>query len=144
MTENNDAVPRSFLIIGAAALLWNLLGVSVFVTQITMTEAVLMALPDAQRAVYENMPSWPMATNAAAVTMSVLGCILLLLKRGLAVACFGLSLASLVVQMYYAFIYVDSIGIFGVGSAVVSTTLFVIAVALLWYSRSVRQKGWIN
>ena len=89
MTENNDAVPRSFLIIGAAALLWNLLGVSVFVTQITMTEAVLMALPDAQRAVYENMPSWAMATNAAAVTMSVLGCILLLLKRGLAVACFG-------------------------------------------------------
>lgn len=144
MTENDNAVPRSFWIISIAALVWNLLGLFIFYTQVTMTESVLMAMTEAQQLVYENMPTWATAVHATAVTMGTLGCVLLLLRRGLAVACFGLSLAALVVQMYYAFVYVDSVEIFGGGSAIVSTTVFVIAVLLLWYARNAKENNRLN
>ncbi len=73
MTENDSAAPRSFWIVSGAALLWNFLGLFIFVMQISMTEETLMTFTEAQRMVYENMPSWATATHAVAVTMGVVG-----------------------------------------------------------------------
>ena len=53
-----DPIPRSFMIIAAVALVWNLLGVTAYIMQVTMDEASLLALPEAERLIYETTPAW--------------------------------------------------------------------------------------
>ena len=144
MTEDDSAAPSSFWIVSGVALLWNFLGFYIFVTEISMTEETLMTFTEAQRMVYVNMPSWATATHATAVTMGVVGCLLLLFRRALAVLCFGLSLAALIIQTYYAFVFIDSVEIFGGSSAIVSSVVFITAIALLLYAIGVKEKGWIS
>ena len=43
MNENNAALPRSFWMLSSAALAWNLIGLFIYVTQVTMTEETLAA-----------------------------------------------------------------------------------------------------
>src|SRR3546814_11602842 len=51
-------VPASVWIVGALALLWNLVGVAAFVMQVAMPAEALGAMPAEQRAIYEAPPAW--------------------------------------------------------------------------------------
>ena len=139
-----DAIPRSFWIISAVALVWNLLGVAAYVMQVTMTEDALMKLPEAQRMFYETMPAWATGAFAVAVFGGALGSLLLLLRKSWAVPVFVVSLAGILVQLYHAFAMVDGIKIFGSGGLIMPAITLVIAVLLVWYSRSASAKAWIS
>ena len=56
--EVTAAPPKMFYWVSGAALVWNLLGVMAYVGQVTMSPDVLQAMPEEQRALYENMPAW--------------------------------------------------------------------------------------
>ena len=73
--------PRSFYVISGIALLWNLVGVMVYVMQVTMTDEALAAMDPAERALMESMPSWLIGVYALAVNAGALGCLLLILKK---------------------------------------------------------------
>lgn len=139
-----NAVPRSFWIISGVALVWNLLGVAAFVAHMSMTEDALMQLPEAQRTFYEAMPEWANAAFALAVFGGALGCVLLLLRRSWAVPVFITSLAGLLAQLYHAFIMARGLEVFGSGGLIMPAITLVIAVLLVWYSRSANEKAWIN
>src|SRR3546814_18207171 len=51
-------VPASVWIVGALALLWNLVGVAAFVMQVAMPAEALGAMPAEQRAIYAATPAW--------------------------------------------------------------------------------------
>ena len=55
-TEQDTPIPRSFMLISAGALVWNLLGVAAYISQVTMSEAALAALPEGERLLYETIP----------------------------------------------------------------------------------------
>ncbi|HEX9851702.1 MAG TPA: hypothetical protein VGA68_01760 [Woeseiaceae bacterium] len=139
-----NAVPRSFWVISGIALVWNLLGVLAFVTHMTMTEDALAELPEAQRMFYESIPAWADGAFAVAVFGGALGSLLLLLRKSLAVPVFIASLAGLLVQMYHSFIMAGGIDIFGPGALMLPGLTLVIAVFLVWYSRSASSKAWIS
>jgi hypothetical protein len=139
-----DAIPRSFWIISGVALVWNLLGVAAFVAHMTMTEQALMKLPEAQRMFYEAIPAWADGAFAVAVFGGALGSLLLLLRKSWAVPVFVVSLAGILVQLYHAFVMADGIKIFGTGGLVMPATTLIIAVLLVWYSRSAIAKAWIS
>jgi hypothetical protein len=73
--------PRSFYIIGIAALIWNLIGVMTYVMQVTMSDAAMAALPEEQQAFIQNSPVWVTAAYAIAVNAGALGCVLLLVRQ---------------------------------------------------------------
>ncbi len=139
-----DAIPRSFWIISAVALVWNLLGVAAYVMQVTMTEDALMKLPDAERMLYENIPAWATGAFAVAVFGGVLGSLLLLLRKSWAVPVFTVSLAAILVQDYYWFFVARSTEVYGPGGLMMPAMVIVIAVLLVWYSRSASAKAWIS
>jgi len=56
--------PRSFYVISSVALAWNLVGVMLYVMQVTMSDEVLSAMDPAQRAYVESTPSWLIAVYA--------------------------------------------------------------------------------
>jgi len=138
------AVPKSFWIVGALALVWNLLGVMAYIMQMTMTEEALLALPAAERALYENVPAWATSAFAIAVNGGALGCLLLLLRRAWAVPVLAVSLAGVAVQMYHSLFIARSIEVYGPGGLSMPILVIVVAVFLIWYARSAREKGWIS
>ena len=139
-----DAIPRSFWIISWAALIWNLGGVASFVTHMTKTEEALMKLPEAQRQFYETLPAWADGAFAAAVFGGLLGSLLLLLRKAWAVPVFIASLAGLLVQLYHAFIMAGGLEVFGAAALAMPALILVIAVFLVWYSRSASARAWIS
>jgi len=137
-------VPMSFWIIGGLALAWNLLGVAMYVMQMTMTEEALMVLPEAERALYLNVPAWATSAFAIAVNGGALGCLLLLRRRAWALPVLILSLLGVLVQMYHSLFIANSIEVYGPGGAVMPLMVIVIAVFLIWYAKAARDKNWIR
>ena len=144
MSAGGTRVPKSFWVISALALVWNLVGVAAYVMQVTMTEEALMQYPEAERAIYANMPVWATSAFAIAVTAGALGSALLLLRNAWAVPAFLLSLAGVLVQMYHAFVVANVMEVVGPSSAIGPAFVIGIGVALIWYSRSVKEKGWLR
>ena len=142
--SDGTPVPKSFRVIGVLALVWNLLGVAAYVMQVTMTNEALMQYPEAERAIYANMPVWATSAFAIAVTAGVLGSVLLLLRSAWAVPAFLLSLAGVFVQMYHAFAVANMMDVKGPSSVIGPALVIGFGVALIWYSRSVKEKGWLR
>lgn len=144
MTNSSSSVPTSFRVIGVLALLWNLLGLAVYVMQVTMTPETLSAYTEAERSLYSDVPVWATSAFATAVTFGVLGCILLLLRRSWALPAFLVSLAAVLVQTYHSFVIANTIEVLGPMSAVGPAFVLGIGCALVWYTRHAKENGWLR
>jgi len=143
-TAAAGVVPRSFWITAALALAWNLLGVMAYIVQMTMTEEALLALPEVERTLYENVPAWATAAFAIAVNGGALGCLLLLLRRAWAYPVLIVSLAGILVQMYHSLFVANSIEVYGPGGMTMPVMVIVIGAYLVWYANKARDRGWIR
>jgi len=142
MSEENNKPPKSFYWIAGVALVWNLMGLGAYVSQVTMTPEMLNALPEAERALYENWPAWATSAFAIAVNAGVLGCLLLLLRKSLALPLFVLSLVALLAQQFNTYVLMKALPVVGPVDAVFSAAVVVIGVYLIWVANDAKQKGW--
>jgi len=130
----------SFWLIGAVALIWNVLGVANFFVQ--MNPDVLAAYRESERAIVESRPAWATGAFAIAVFGGALGCLLLLLRKSAAYYLFIGSLLGVIVTMTDTL----SVGIdFGLGEILgIILMPLVVAAFLIWYSKQAESKGWIS
>lgn len=142
--ESSSKSPRSFLVVAGVGLAWNLLGVAAYVGQVTMDPDALNALPEAERMLFENVPSWATAAFAIAVNGGALGCLLLLLRKAVATPVLIASLLGVLVQMYHSFFIANSIEVYGPGGMIMPISVLIIAIYLVWYSMDATKKGWIS
>ena len=143
MSEGNKP-PKSFYWIAGVALLWNLMGIGAYVSQVTMAPEGLSALPDAERALYTNIPWWATAAYAIAVTAGALGCVLLLFRKALATPVLIASLAGVLVQMYQALFMANSIEVYGAGAMIMPGAIIIVGAYLIWFSMNAKNKGWTS
>ena len=136
--------PRWFMVIAIVALVWNLLGIAAYLMQVMMTHEALAALPEAQRMLYQDVPSWAIAAFAIAVHAGALGCLLLVLRKSLAVAVLWLSLIGALVQMYHSFFVANALEVLGPGGLVMPVLVIVVAIYLVVLARSAKGRGWLN
>ena len=120
------------------------MGVMAFVMQVTMSPETLAALPEAERAMYEATPLWLLIAFAVAVFGGTIGCIFLLMRKALAIIFFKISLAAILIQMYYNFFIIKAIDIYGPGGMVMPIMVLLIAIFLIWYANNAKAKDWIN
>jgi hypothetical protein len=152
----NHKVPAPvwFTVMAVVALLWNLLGVMVYLwmtwlMEKIMTPEALQALPDAERAAMEAQlamqavtPAWATAAFAFAVFGGLLGSVFLLLKKNLAIPFLTISLAALLVQSYYAYVVAGAFAIYGIPAVIQSLVILSIAIVLLWLANKAKANGW--
>ena len=136
--------PKWFMIVAVVLLIWNLLGVMAYLAQVTMSPEAVAALPEAHRQILENTPAWATAAFAIAVNGGVLGCLLLVLKKNLAAYLLQLSLAAVLVQMFYAFFMSNSFEVFGPGGLIMPVLVLVIAVFLVWLAAMAKTNRWTS
>ena len=139
---SKKAAPMSHWLISGAALLWNMFGFVIFAMTVSLSPEELAAVyTEDQVRFLEAIPMWATAANAAAVTLGIIGCILLFMRSSLATLAFIGSLVALIVQDIHSFVLNDAIGLFGPHPAYIQGAVFIVAVALVIYARGARQKG---
>ena len=141
MSQENKA-PIAFWILIGLALVWNLLGVMAFISQMLMTPEMLAELPQAEQELYASTPTWANAAFAFAVFGGALGCLALLLRASWALPVLAVSLLAILVQMYHSFFISNSFEVFGPGGMIMPVMVIVIAIALVWFSHQVKSKSW--
>ncbi|NOR28264.1 MAG: hypothetical protein GQ540_07025 [Lutibacter sp.] len=142
MTNSTNKPTSTFWIISITALLWNIMGVSAYLGQAYMTNEVLVALPNAEQAYYTNLPAWVTAAFAISVFSGTLGCIIMLLRKKLAIALFIISLVTVLLQFVYNFILQKEMEI-SIANFIMPIVVIIIASFLVWYSKKSAENNWI-
>jgi hypothetical protein len=137
-----SSIHWSFWVIGAVALIWNVMGVINYFMQLNAD--ALATYPAAERAIVEGRPAWATGAFAIAVFGGTLGGLLLLLRKSAAFYVFIASLMGVIVTHIHTFRVANSTVDFG--PAVISAILssLVVAVFLIWYSKLAERKAWIS
>lgn len=108
-----------------------------------MTEEMKAALPPEQIELMNNAPTWGMYVYAIAVFGGVLASVLLLVRKKLAVAIFGIFLlAILIIQGYWIFA-MDIVGVMGPQSLIMPLIVIAIAIFEYYYSKGAARNGWL-
>lgn len=141
---NQTSPPKSFWIVAAVALVWNLMGVAAYIMQVTMSDEAMAALPEAQQLLHASTPAWATAAYALAVHGGALASLMLLLRRAWAIPLFALSLASLLVQMGHAVFLSDAIAVLGPGALAMPIVVTAAGVFLFLYARSAKARGYLS
>ena len=132
----------SFWVIGAIALIWNVMGGINFFVQ--MNADALAAYSEAERAIVEGRPAWATGTFAIAVFGGALGSLLLLLRKSAACYVFIASLLGVIVTHIHTLdVAAGSTVDFGPAEILAILMSLVVAAFLIWYSKRAESKGWI-
>jgi hypothetical protein len=139
MSENLNGKPTiSYYLVAGAFLVWNLIGLTFYYLQVTMTpEAMAASLTLEQVAFMNNEPTWATAAYAIAVNAGVIGALLLLFRKSLARPFFILSFIAVLLQDLNAFVLHDAIEVWGTSGLYLPAVVIVICVTEIWYSSSV-------
>lgn len=134
--------PRHLWVVGVLALLWNAMGAFDYLMTQTKNATYMSAFTPEQLEYFYSFPAWAVAAWAIAVWGGVLGSVLLLLRRRIAVPVFLVSLVAMVLTTIYNFVLSEGLEIFkDAGSRALTAVIFVVAVALYLYARSLARKG---
>jgi hypothetical protein len=128
----------SFWVIGAVGLIFNLIGCMNFVSQ--MNAENVASMPDVYRAIVESRPAWGTGAFAVAVFGGSLGCLLLLLRKSVAVYLFIVALVGAVVAQIPFLGMAD----FPIAAWIGWLSQLVVGAFLIWYSKRIERKGWIS
>jgi type IV secretory pathway TrbD component len=144
MTTTNKP-NTAFWIIAVIALLWNIIGVYFWAMEhFLMTEEMRAAYSPAELELMNNTPSWGIYVYGIAVFCGLLASILLLARKKMAIALFGISLLAVMVQMIYWIFGMDAVGVMGAEAIVMPLIVIAIAIFLYFYSKGAARNGWLN
>jgi hypothetical protein len=146
MTETESTqkarAPWHLWVIGVIAVLWNAVGAFDYVMTETKNPAYMSAFTPEQLAYFYAFPAWAVGTWAIAVWGGVLGAILLLLRRRIAVPVFLVSLVAMLITTVYQYLLSNGLEIFkDLGSRLFTLVIFLIALGLYLYARAMSKRG---
>ena len=145
-SEQNETetveTPKHLWVIGVVTVLWNSVGAMDFVMTQTRNESYMAAFTPEQLEFFYGLPTWVVAAWAVAVWGGVIGSILLLLRRGEAVWVFLASFIAMLITTIHNYGLSNGMEVIGdTFSLVFSAVIFVVALALFFYARSMKQQG---
>jgi hypothetical protein len=131
-----------FWAIGIVALLWNLIGAFDYLMTQTRNESYMSQFTQEQLNFFYAIPPWAVATWAIGVWGGVLGTILLLLRKRIAIWAYLASVIGIVVTTFENYVLSNGMDVAGDAFSLTMTALIlVIALALLWYARATDRQG---
>lgn len=131
----------SFWVISILAIIWNIMGLMAFFSDAFITAEALNNLPAAEKELYLSYPSWAKIFYGLSVIGGTLGCVLMLMKKGLAFKVFIISLIAILIQMGHSLFFTKSLEVYGNTALIMPTIVIGIAVFLIWYSKNLISKG---
>ncbi len=139
--SETEATPKHLWIIGIITLPWNMMGAFDYLMTQTKNEAYLAQFEPAQLDYFYSFPTWVVFFWALAVWSSVLGSVLLMMRKRLAVPVFMVSLGSMVITAIYNYGFSKGMEMMGFTGFVFTVVIFLVALGLVLYSRAMRIRG---
>lgn len=134
--------PWHLWVIGGIALLWSALGALNYVITQTKNEAYLSEFPPEKLAFFYSLPGWVIAAWAISVWGGVLGALLLLLRRRIAVWVLLASFLGIVATSIHNYLLSNGMEVIGSASDLgLNAVIFLFALALFLYARAMSNRG---
>jgi len=137
--------PWHLRVVGIAALLWNAVGALDYVMTQTRNAQYMSAFTPEQLAFFYGLPAWTVAAWAIGVWGAVLGSLLLLFRKGIAVWFFLASLIGVALTTLQNYVLSNGLEVMGgPGSVLFTAVIFLVAIGLYLYARAMRERGVIG
>lgn len=134
--------PRHLIVTGIVTLLWNSMGAVDYTLSATRNEAYLSQFSPEMLAYVNELPAWAMGAWGLGVWGAVLGSALLLARKRFAYPVFVASLVGVVAMNVYSYLIANWLEVSGGGGSLVfSIAIFLVALALVLYSRAMARQG---
>jgi hypothetical protein len=133
--------PWHFWVIGIVALLWNAMGAFDYLMTQTQNESYMSQFTPEQLEYFYGFPAWVVSSWAFAVWGGLLGVVLLLLRKALAVPVLIFSLAAMIVTTIYSFVLSNGMEVMEGFGVFFTALIFFVSVALVFYARAMRARG---
>ena len=141
-TTSSNRRPWHLWVVGIFAFLWSGGGAFDYLMTETQNEAYMGNFTPEQLEFFYGFPSWMVAFWAVAVWGGVLGGLLLLFRKKLAVGVFLVSFLSMVVTTIRNYVFANGFEVMGgPGAAVFSAFIFLFSLLFFLYARAMRDKG---
>ncbi len=113
-----------------------------FVMTQTRNAAYLKSLTPVQLEFFFSFPMWVVIAWGIATWGGVVGSLLLLFRRGLAVPVFLASIIGMILTTFHNFVLANGLKVMGgVGGLIFGAIIFVIGLLLWIYARAMRRRG---
>lgn len=144
MDARPAGTPWHLWVVGIVSLLWNAFGAFDYLMTQTENASYMENFTPEQLEFFYGLPAWVVFFWAIAVWGSVLGSVLLLLRKGWAVEVFLISFASMIITTIHNLFLANGLEIMGTVGAIFSFIIFVVALLLWLYARKMRAAGVIG
>lgn len=143
MNDIRETVPAPgwFTLAAIGALLWELLGCGLLVTQ-AMTDPA--SLPPDQQAIWDATPMWMNAAWAFAVVTGLAGAVLLLMRRRRAEPLLLVSLLSVLVQFSGLLIVPELKNLVASDDLLAPFVVILVCYGIWHLARLARKSGWLR
>lgn len=133
--------PIHLWIVGVVTLLWNAMGGYDYLMTQTKNADYMARFEPAQLEYFYGFPMWVEACWAVAVWGALLGSILILMRKGLAVPVLMVSFFAMAATAVYNFGISNGLEIMGTGGMIFSAVIFLVALGLWMYAKAMRGRG---
>ena len=133
--------PWHLWLVGIMGLLWGSMGAFDYLMTQTQNESYMGQFTPDQLEFFYGFPSWVVAFWALAAWGGVLGTLLLLLKRRLAVPVLLVSFLAMIVTSIHNFFLSNGLEVMGGAGLLFSVLIFIFALGLWLYARGMAQRG---
>jgi hypothetical protein len=137
--------PVWFWIVAGLLVLWGLAGCASLYVHIAYGPSIDPNATDWDRAYFAALPSWLVWVYGVAVGGGLLGSLALVARSRMARPLYLASLAGVVVQFGYIFLFTDMIAHKGAAMTVPFPLLiFALALVQIWFAGLAARRGWIG
>jgi hypothetical protein len=144
MNEATTRTPIHLWIVGVLSLLWNSVGAFDYTATQYRFESYMSQFTSEQLEYFYGFPVWMDAAWAIAIWASLLGSIILLFRKALAVWLFGVAILGLAVSTVYNFVLSNGMEIMGSVAVIFTAVIWVIALFLYFYSSAMHKRRVLN
>jgi hypothetical protein len=138
------SVPLWFRLLAILGLLWNLIGVAMYLQKVGMFGDPLAGLNEAELALAASVPAWVTAVFALAVFTGLAGSIALVMSNRLSRLLLLLSLAMVLAQCAWIVFMSDAMEVHGLAGIGMSGLIVVIAAGLVGLANTGLRNGWVR
>ncbi len=140
--NKSDKTPWHLWTIAILGLLWSSMGAFDFVMTQTRNEDYMSHFTPDQLAFFYGFPIWVVIFWAIAVWGEVLGVLLLLMRKSLAVVVFLISFIALFITFIHNYILSNGMEVIGdTVNLIFTAVIFIIALGLYFYAKAMHKKG---
>ena len=142
MSKNTP--PKWFNTVVFIALLWNLLGLYFFLTELNMSPEDFAQKSAAEQELLKNIPLWSTIAYALGVFGGTIGCVGLLIRKAWSMMALLISLVAVMAQMSYWLFFTTAVEVYGPSSYAMPMMVILIAYLLMRLSNNGIKKGYLT